>query len=416
MINIKELSKEPQKYIDGFAKKGMNLDKEVNEVKEIYSSYLLELQKEQDSREKLNKITEQVKKDPQNNDLKQEAASISSQAKESGLKANELLAKAESIASYFPQIPLETVKVGKDETENTIISTHHDELKDKVKNPLPQWELIEKERTLTKEASDISGARHVIYNDKSAQVIKAIEKLMLDTHIDDGVKLVDVPVIVNKEAMYNTGQLPKFEEDLFKLENGQYLIPTAEVPVTNLVANKILKEEELPIRYTATTQCFRSEAGSAGRDTRGIIRLHQFRKVELVTIGKAGDEEKDFNSILNLATSILDKLKLPYRLVELCTGDTSFASERTIDIEVWMPGVNKYREISSVSRFDTFQSRRMKARYKDSQGNKQLVKTYNGSGLAIGRTFAAIVENYQDEEGNISVPEALKPYLSFDKF
>jgi len=276
--------------------------------------------------------------------------------------------------------------------------------------------VLEDGRILTEETAYISGARHVSYKGKTAQIVRAIEQLMIDTHLGEGVSLVEPPVMVNKEAMFNTGQLPKFEEDLFKLDNGQYLIPTAEVPVTNMVAGKIISPEELPIRMTAATSCFRSEAGSAGRDTRGIIRLHQFRKVELVTIGKPGEDEKDFNTILGLATSILDKLNLPYRLVELCTGDTSFGSERTVDIEVYMPGVKAYREISSVSRFGTFQSRRMKTRTKNEDGKKEFVNTFNGSGLAIERTLAAIVENYVNENKEVVVPDALKKYVDFDTF
>jgi seryl-tRNA synthetase len=187
---------------------------------------------------------------------------------------------------------------------------------------------------LNEEAGVISGTRQVIYNDKAARLVKAVERLMLDLHHEAGYRIVEPPVIVNAEALYNTGQLPKFEEDLFKLTNGQYLIPTAEVPLTNLAANKIFKEDELPIKLTGGTQCFRSEAGSAGRDTRGIIRLHQFRKVELVKFGKASDEEKDFNEMLNQASKVLEVLELPYRHLLLCTGDMSFGSRKTIDLEV----------------------------------------------------------------------------------
>jgi seryl-tRNA synthetase len=187
---------------------------------------------------------------------------------------------------------------------------------------------------LNEEAGTISGSRQVIYNDKAARLVKAVERFMLDMHVEAGYKVVEPPVIVNEEALYNTGQLPKFEEDLFKLTNGQYLIPTAEVPLTNLAANKIFKEDELPVKLTGGTNCFRSEAGSAGRDTRGIIRLHQFRKVELVKFGLARDEEKDFDEMLSQASKVLDKLGLPYRHLLLCTGDMSFGSRKTIDIEV----------------------------------------------------------------------------------
>ncbi len=415
MIDIKKLKKEKEFYLKSFKNKGAKLTDEVNEVLNLYNSYMELLLQEQSKREELNMISSLIKKDPKNNEVKIKAKEISARANEITLKVNELKKDINTILSTFPNPNDESVPVGKDENDNVIISTCLDDKKEN-KFAKPHWEIIEdKKMILSDEARFISGGRQVIYNDKTALVIKALERFMIDNAIENGYNLIEPPVLVNKEALFNTGQLPKFEDDLFKVGD-QYLIPTAEVPLTNLVANKLLKQEQLPINYVGATSSFRKEAGSAGKDTRGIIRLHQFRKVELVTIGKADDEQKDFDKILSTAKLVLDKLELPYRLLQLCTGDSSFTSRKTIDIEVWMPGVNKYREISSVSSIGDFQARRMKARYKDQEGNKQLVYTYNGSGLAIGRTLAAIIENNIQVNGMIKVPKILESYLPFKEF
>ncbi len=416
MINIKELKLNKDKYLVGFKNKGLELTESVEEVIKLHDEYSVLLNEEQEVRMNLNQTSDLIKNDPQNTSVKEKAKELSNKAKEIKEKLTELDNKIQEKASYFPNITNEDVPVGENEDNNVIISEHLNELKEN-KHTKPHWEIIEDNNyVLNNESSLISGARQVIYNNKAALVIKALERLMLDNAMEQGFKIIEPPVIVNKEALYNTAQLPKFEEDLYKLTNDQYLISTAEIPLTNLVANKLLNENELPMNFVAATNCFRKESGSAGKDTRGIIRLHQFRKVELVTIGKPENEKEDFNKILNTAINVLEKLKLPYRLLQLCTGDTSFGSKNTIDIEVWMPGVDTYREISSVSMMGDFQARRMKARYKKESGEKQLVNTYNGSGLAIGRTFAAIVENYIQENGKVKVPEALKQYLPFDEF
>ncbi|BDU67361.1 MAG: serine--tRNA ligase [Candidatus Tyloplasma litorale] len=416
MIDIKKMLKNEEFFIKKFKERGYEISEDVYEITTLYNEYLSFLKAEQKLREELNSITSFIKNDPQNNKLKKEAKLISSKVKKASEESSKLNSKINKKILFFPNIQDNDVPVGKSEEDNFIISTHLDDKKNNIFSK-PHWDVIEEKKLILKnEAIDISGARQVIYSDKAAYVIKALEKFMIDNANLSGYKLIEPPIIVNKKALINTGQLPKFEEDLYKLNENQYLIPTAEVPLTNLVANKIIPENELPLNYVAATNCFRKEAGSAGKDTRGLIRLHQFRKVELVTIGKPKDEKEDFERMLNTATNILEKLELPYRLVQLCTGDAGFSSKKTIDIEVWMPGTKVYREISSVSMIGDFQSRRMKTRYKDQDGNKELVNTYNGSGLAIGRTFAAIIENFINEKNEIKVPKALKKYLNFNYF
>ena len=243
---------------------------------------------------------------------------------------------------------------------------------------------------------------------------------MLDIHINENKYIeVNVPLIVNSNSLIGTGQLPKFKDDLFEIKNKDnfFLIPTAEVPLTNIFRNKILNEEEFPILYTSLSTCFRSEAGSYGKDTKGLIRQHQFDKVELVNIVKPDESDKYLSYLISHAEKILELLKLPYRKVLLCSGDTGFSASITYDLEVWMPSQNKYREISSCSNFKDFQSRRLNIKYIDKNSNKkEYVHTLNGSGLAIGRTIAAILENYQDVEGKIKIPEALRPYMNDEKY
>jgi seryl-tRNA synthetase len=262
-------------------------------------------------------------------------------------------------------------------------------------------------------AAELSGARFSVLKGPLARLHRGLIQFMLDTHVDEnGYIEVQTPYMVKAEALYGTGQLPKFEDDLFKMErDGMYLIPTAEVTVTNLVANQIVPYDVLPLRYVCHTPCFRREAGAAGRDMKGLIRQHQFEKVELVKICLPEDAEEEFTTLLNHAQGILTKLGIPFRAVALCGGDLGFSSQQTIDLEVWMPGQQAWREISSVSRFGTFQARRMKARGKDEQGKNSTLETINGSGLAAGRTLVAILENYQQEDGSILIPEVLRRYM-----
>lgn len=414
MINVKELVLNKDFFIKKFNDKGYDLEKEVDKVITLYKDYQKKLTIEQEIRTKLNTISKQIKSVKENENLKKEAIEISKKAKQITSEVNDHKKEIDLITSFFPNPSSDEVPVGKDENDNVVISTHWDEFKNK-ENSIPHWEFLDKKGySMSDESGSISGTRQVIYKGKLALLVKAVERYMIEKHVSNDIELIEPPVIVNKEALFNTGQLPKFEEDLYKLENGQYLIPTAEVPLTNLVANKIISLNQLPIKFVAITNCFRQEAGAAGKDTRGLIRLHQFRKVELVTIGDPLKEDEDFNQMLEQSKSILDDLRIPYRIVLLSTGDSSFTSRKTYDIEVWMPGVKQYREISSISSIGDFQSRRMKTRI-DLEEGKKFAYTYNGSALAIERTIAAIIENYVNKDGDLEIPKILEKYIFFKK-
>ena len=322
--------------------------------------------------------------------------------------------KLNSILMEIPNIPHPSVPIGKNEEDNTLVK----EVGEPVKfdfEPKAHWDLGENLGILDFErAAKIAGARFPLYMGAGSRLERALINFMLDIHTTEhGYREILPPFMVNRKSMTGTGQLPKFEEDLFKLEGWDYyLIPTAEVPVTNIFQDEVLNGEDLPIYFTAYTPCFRSEAGSYGKDTRGLIRQHQFNKVELVKFALPENSYEELETLLKNAETILERLELPYRVITLCTGDLGFSSAKTYDIEVWMPYQNKYREISSCSNFEDFQARRANIRFK-TKGKKgtRLVHTLNGSGLAVGRTFAAICENFQQEDGSIVIPEALRPYL-----
>ena len=262
-------------------------------------------------------------------------------------------------------------------------------------------------------AAQMSGSRFVILTGQLARLERALSAFMLDMHVNEfGYEEVSVPVLVRSQALYGTSQLPKFEEDLFKTTSDHYLIPTGEVPLTNLVQDEILAEDKLPLRFTALSSCYRSEAGSAGRDTRGMIRLHQFQKVEMVSITTPEQSKGELERMTGIAEEVLKRLGLAYRVMRLCTGDLGFAAHMTYDLEVWLPGQNSYREISSCSNTGDFQARRMKSRYRPAGEKKtKFTHSLNGSGLAVGRTLVAVLENYQNADGSITVPEALLPYM-----
>ena len=316
-----------------------------------------------------------------------------------------------NILSSLPNLPHRDVPVGKDETSNKLIK-QVGKIPSFSFTPKSHYELGENLEMIDfEQAGKVSGTRFVYLKKKIAQLERAIANFMLDKHTNEfNYTEINPPNLVRDAAAYGTGQLPKFSEDLFKTNTNHWLIPTAEVPLTNLVLDTIVSDKSLPLRYTAWTPCYRSEAGAAGRDTRGMIRQHQFSKVELVSITKEDESEKELERMLSCATSILDDLKIPYQVILLSSGDMGFSAEKTYDIEVWLPGEGKYREISSCSNCNSFQARRMNARYKDSDQNK-FVHTLNGSGLAVGRTLIAILENYQNEDGSISIPQVLKPYM-----
>ncbi len=428
MLDIKKILNNKKEYSELLLRKGFNALDSIEELEEKYKIYYNFLQKEEESRQNLNQLTKEIKvisqdksldlnlKKEKINNIKNQAAKISNTSNEFSKNKKEIWDEIVEKLSYFPNIPFDDVVVGKDEKENRIISTHLDEYKRIGKEFKSHYDLIEEKKLISPDESRIiSGARHVIFNEKLSKLIKALEKFMLSNNEESGYEIKEVPVIVNKEMLYNTSQLPKFEEDLYKISDNQYLIPTAEVPLTNFVAGKILSEKDLPIKLTASTSCFRSEAGSAGKDTRGLIRLHQFRKVEIVKIGDPNNFKEDFDEMVKTSMRILEKLKIPFRVLELCTGDMSFGSRRTYDLEVWLPGTQEYREISSISIMGDFQSRRMNTRFIREDKTKEVPFTYNGSALAIERTLAAIIENYANDKDEIEIPEVLRKYLDFEK-
>lgn len=344
-----------------------------------------------------------------------EVAHIGDEIDKFDVQVKDLDNKIFTTLAAIPNIPRDSIKTGKDETENRELRkwstprTFDFEAK-------PHWDLATNLDILDFDrATKITGSRFTVYKGAGARLERALINFMLDLHTQEqGYTEVFTPVMVNSKTMFGTGQLPKFEEDLFKVKDTDYyLIPTAEVPVTNLFAGEIIDGSKLPIYYTAYTPCFRSEAGAAGRDTRGIIRQHQFNKVEMVKFSKPETSYDELEKLTNNAEEVLQKLGLPYRVIELCTGDIGFSSACTYDIEVWLPSYNAYKEISSCSNMTDFQARRANIRYKENSNSKsEYVHTLNGSGLAIGRTVAAILENYQNEDGSITIPEVLVPYMN----
>jgi seryl-tRNA synthetase len=371
-----------------------------------------------------NKASEQIAQLKKN---KQDATALIEETKAAREKIGELEKNAEAaeaemrdILLSIPNLPHESVPVGKSEHDNKEVRKWGTAPTFDF-TPKPHWELGEQLGVLDFErAAKISGARFAVYWDLGAKLERALMNFMLDLHTKEhGYTEVLPPFMVNAESMYGTGQLPKFEADLFKVPHGErnlYLIPTAEVPVTNLYRDETLDGARLPISLTAYTPCFRSEAGSYGKDVRGIIRQHQFQKVELVKFTKPEESYAEHEKLTRNAEEVLQRLGLHYRTVVLCTGDMGFSSAKTYDIEVWLPGQNLYREISSCSNFESFQARRANIRYRpEGKGKSEFLHTLNGSGLAIGRTWVAIVENYQQADGSVTIPEALRPYVGADR-
>ena len=320
----------------------------------------------------------------------------------------------ESLLYEIPNVPHESVPVGRDEGDNALVRSWG-EIAEPDFEVLSHWEIGERLGILDfPRAAKIAGARFALYRGAGARLERALIDFMLEIHTKEhGYTEILPPFLVNAESMTGTGQLPKFEHDLFKIQDWNlYLIPTAEVPVTNIHREEILEEEDLPIRYAAYTPCFRSEAGSHGKDTRGLIRQHQFNKVELVKFARPEDSWEELESLTRNAEEILKRLELPYRVVTLCTGDLGFSAAKTYDLEVWLPGQGLYREISSCSNFCDFQARRAGIRYRrKGASGTVLVHTLNGSGLAVGRTLVAILENHQQADGSVSIPAALRPFM-----
>jgi len=376
---------------------------------------LLEIE---DLRHRRNVVTEQIaamkKNKEDTDDLVAEMRDVGDKIKALDYHFSENKDKINQILFGIPNIPHQSVPIGKDSSENPVINKEG-AVPDFDFEPQPHWILGEKLKIFDFEAAaKITGTRFPLYLGAGARLERALINFMLDIHTTEhGYKEILPPFIVNRDSMTGTGQLPKFEEDLFKLEGWDYfLVPTAEVPVTNIHKGEVLDEEVLPILYTAYTPCFRSEAGSYGKDTRGLIRQHQFNKVELVKFATPETSYDELETLLNNAETILKYLEIPYQVINLCTGDLGFSAAKTYDIEVWMPAQGVYREISSCSNFESFQARRANIRFKR-KGKKgtELVHTLNGSGLAVGRTVAALLENYQQADGSVLIPKALRPYM-----
>ena len=392
--------------------KGRNFDTDLNNIIDL-------------DKENRNLIQDKEKFEMEKKSIsKSKDESLFSKSKEISIKIDELAKKQkkvkdklDSILSSIPNVPLKDVPVGKDESSNKEIIKVGNIKKFGFK-PKSHYEIGENLNMLDFDlATKTTGSRFVFVKGKLALLERALSNFMIDTHTkNNGYIEISPPLMASEDTMFGTGQLPKFENDQFEIKfddknDRKFLIPTAEVILTNMVKNQIINIKSLPMRLVASTPCFRKEAGSYGKDTKGMIRQHQFYKVELVSVVENDKCLEELERMTNCATKILDDLKLPYRKIILSTGDMGFSAEKTYDIEVWLPSEEKYREISSCSSCGTFQARRMKARYKNKDNNIEFVGTLNGSGLAVGRTLIAILENYQTEEGSVIIPDVLKPYM-----
>jgi seryl-tRNA synthetase len=420
MLDPKKLRKETSVVALNLSRRGFNFDQNTwndleSERKELQGS-------NEEQQSKLNDISKEiglaVKEGKDTAQLKEQASELTALIKSQSKTLDDLLEDINQFVLSLPNLIDEDVPDGKNENENLeIISVGSP----RQFNFSPKDHLeIGDNRGIDMEAGvKITGSRFKVLKNEIAQLQRALLNFMLDTHVKDhGYEEVYVPYIVNKDSLIGTGQLPKFEEDLFKIdgESDFYLTSTAEVPVTNLLRDEILESETLPLKYVCHTPCFRSEAGSYGKDTRGIMRLHQFEKVELVQAVESSDSEEALEELTGHAEAVLQKLELPYRKVSLCSGDIGFSAAKTYDLEVWVPSQEAYREISSCSNFRDFQARRMKARWKNPSNNKiELLNTINGSGLALSRTVLAILENYQESDGSVTIPDILRDYLGKDK-
>jgi seryl-tRNA synthetase len=397
-----------------------NYEIDLSEFLSIEAERLKLLKEAEELRNKRNVVSEEIgklKRQKQNTDaLVAEMKGVSDRIKEIDDMLRGIEEKTELFLLNIPNIPHESVPAGKDETGNVEIRKWC-QLRQFDFEPLNHWDIAETLGIIDFETgAKIAGARFSLMKGAGAKLERALMNFMLDVNTSKGYKEIFPPLLVNRESMTGTGQLPKFEAELFRTVDPEfYLIPTAEVPVTNIHRGEILREEQLPIYYTAYTPCFRREAGSYGKDVRGLIRQHQFNKVELVKFTRPEDSYNELEKLTADAEDILQKLGLPYRTVVLCTGDMGFSAAKTYDIEAWLPGQKRYREISSCSNFGDFQSRRANIRFKreDKKGT-EFVHTLNGSGLAIGRTLVAILENYQQKDGTVVVPEVLRPYMGMD--
>lgn len=420
MLDIKEIRKDPDRVKQAMRNRNADMDTKIDEILAIdeqrreITGKAESMKSEQNSVSK--KIPEIKKAGGDVSEIMSQMKVLSDKISEYNQELSALEEKQRSILLSIPNIPHSSVPVGKDDSDNVEVRRWGEPTKFDFE-PKPHWDLGKDLDILDQErAAKVTGKRFHFYKGLGARLERSIINFYLNTHTQHGYTEVLPPFMVNRASMTGTGQLPKFEEDAFKLTEPDYfLIPTAEVPVTNMHRDEILDGKTLPYKYCAYSACFRAEAGSAGRDTRGLIRQHQFNKVELVKFARPDNSYEELETLTNDAERVLQALGLPYRVVCLSTGDLGFSSAKTYDIEVWMPSYGRYLEISSCSNFEDYQARRAAIRYKDNVKDKaQLVHTLNGSGLAVGRTVAAILENYQNADGSITIPEALKPYMGTD--
>lgn len=417
MLDIKFIRSNPETVVEAMKTRGMDLDlSEFLALDEKRRKILSEVEQLKSKRNTVSKEIGMMKKKGENADeLVKEMGQVGDDIKKLDDEVKDIDIALRNIVLAIPNIPHESLPVG-GEADYRVERTWGEPKKFDFEAK-GHWEIGENLNIFDFErATKVTGTRFTFYRGLGAKLERAVISLMLDIHTtENGYEELIPPYMANKDSMTGTGQLPKFAEDMFKLEGmDYYLIPTAEVPVTNYYRDEILDEKSLPIKHCAFSPCFRAEAGSYGRDTRGIIRQHQFHKVELVKFANPENSFDELEKLTNDAEKVLQRLELPYRVITLATGDIGFSSAKTYDIEVWLPSFNTYREISSCSNFMDFQARRANIRYRDKNGKVQFVHTLNGSGLAVGRTVAAILENYQQADGSVIVPEALRPYMGVD--
>ncbi len=420
MLDIKVIRENPQLVKDAMKSRNKDMDALVDEVLDIDVKRRELTAKNDQLKQEQNAASREIPRiKKEGGDISEIMArmnAIKEEVKQGDALIAELEEKQQKIMYEFPNIPSDKTPIGKDDSDNVEIR-RWGEPRAFDFEPKAHWDLGADLNILDPEtAAKVTGARFHFYKAAGARLERSIINFFLNTHTEHGYTEVFPPFMVNRASMTGTGQLPKFEEDAFRLEREDYfLIPTAEVPVTNMHRNEIIDGEQLPIKYCAYSACFRAEAGSAGRDTRGLIRQHQFNKVELVKFVDPETSYDELESLTNDAERVLQLLGLPHRVVALSSGDIGFSSAKTYDVEVWMPSYNRYVEISSCSNFEDFQARRAAIRFKKTPKDKaQLVHTLNGSGVAIGRTVAAILENYQNADGSITIPEVLRPYMGCD--
>lgn len=416
MLDIKRIRENTEEIKKALENRNEDLSDKIDRLVALDDERKQLLQKKEALRAEQNKISKEIPLKKKNGEdvsgTLQEMSKLKEEIKSDDEKLSEIEENIKNIILFIPNIPHKSVPIGKDDSENVEIKKYSTPTEFNFE-PKAHWDIGKNLNILDPEtAAKVSGARYHFYRGDGSRLERAIINFFLDVHTENGYTEIFPPFMVNRASMTGTGQLPKFEEDAYKTTDDMFLIPTAEVPVTNMYRDEIIRDLDKPLRYCAYSACFRAEAGSAGRDTRGLIRQHQFNKVELVNFVKPEDSYNALEELLQEAEKVLQLLKLPYRVVNLSTGDLGFSSAKTYDIEVWMPSYNRYVEISSCSNFEDFQARRANIRFKREDNSKpEFVHTLNGSGVAVGRTVAAVLENYQNADGSVNIPEPLQEFM-----